>query len=25
MVDLSIAVDALRKAGGPIPVPSGCL
>ncbi len=25
MVDLSIASDALKKAGGPIPVPSGCL
>lgn len=25
MVDQSIAADALKKAGGPIPVPSGCL
>ncbi len=25
MGDLSIAADALNKAGGPIPVPSGCL
>jgi ABC-type nitrate/sulfonate/bicarbonate transport system substrate-binding protein len=25
MVDTTIAADALKKAGGPVPVPAGCL